>query len=252
MLKECRALVSACYPTDKDVLILKSFDSEPITIMVGAAEKKFFVHESHIRSSSEFFDITMNHDWKEKSTRTITLPEQDPEAFAIYIKWLYSGHFFIKEDDNEEEEYGHNDDGILDTEWENWSHSYKLGDFLLDEDFKDALIDMAIERMRDEVHYVDLPSSIYDYSSTGSPHRQLALDVALHAWPNLEFNMVEKRAHPLEFLTDLVRIMGTKIRIGIEKRSTYELLSPDINTCRYHEHTPKGALCYKDKCKFLF
>ncbi|CAO2652618.1 Nn.00g009010.m01.CDS01 [Neocucurbitaria sp. VM-36] len=251
--------ISDARPLRRSMFDGPSFDSKPITIVVGAAGKKFFVHESQIRSSSEFFDNAMNHDMGEKFARTITLPELDPKAFEIYIKWLYSGQFFITEDedddddddDDEEEDTNSHDDYLHDAEWDRWSNSYQLGDFLGDEDFRDALMDMAIEKMRDETYYIDLPNSIYSYSSAASPHRQVALDAALYLWPHAEFKMAVKRSHHAEFLTDFLGVVGSKIRIGVEERSTFELFSPDINTCRYHEHILRGAPCYKDKGRFL-
>jgi hypothetical protein len=102
----------------------------------------------------------MRNDWKEKNSRTINLPEADPRAFTVYIKWLYSGQFFIKNDDDEAQ-YDEDTECMPDDEWTKWSLSYKLGNFLMDYEFKDALIDMAIDKMRWEGYYADLPNGVY-------------------------------------------------------------------------------------------
>jgi hypothetical protein len=240
-------------PLRRSVAEEPSFDSEPITVIVGEDKKKFFVHESHIRSSSEFFDRAMNGDWKEKATRTIDLPEIDPRAFSVYLKWLHSGQFFIREADDLDLDC---DDAecMGDGEWSKWSASYKLGSYLMDGDFRDAFIDMAIEKMREEDHYnVDLPSDIYIYSPEGSNHRKLALDIALHSWTDSEFKLVAQREHGVDFLTDLVAALGPKLRIGLEGMSTWEFFSENIDTCRYHEHTLLGEEkpCYKSRRQFL-
>jgi hypothetical protein len=251
-----RTIVSHTSPYEgaRIALLLTShnLDSEPITIVVGEDKKKYFVHESHIRSSSEFFDRAMNGDWKEKATRVIDLPEIDPSTFSVYVKWLYSGQFFITGADDL---FLYNDDAgnLHDEEWTKWSASYKLGSYLMDGDFRDALIDMAIEKVREqEVYfYNNLHNDIYAYSTQGSNHRKLALDVTLHSWTDSEFRLVAQNAHEVDFLTDLVAALGPKLHI--EYTRTWESFSKDIDTCRYHEHTVlgEGKLCYKDRRKFL-
>jgi hypothetical protein len=225
-------------------------DSEPVAVVVGEAKQEFLVHESHIRSCSEFFDLAMRGDWKEKNSRTINLPEADPRAFTVYIKWLYSGQFFIKNDDDEAQ-YDEDTECMPDDEWTKWSLSYKLGNFLMDYEFKDALIDMAIDKMRWEGYYADLPNDVYQHSREGSMHRKLAIDIAVHTWPGFEFKLAEHREHDMEFLIDLVAATGEKIRIGVEQKLIKEFLSPDMDSCKYHDHKIDGMPCYRDKRKFL-
>jgi hypothetical protein len=185
----------------------------------------------------------MRGDWKEKNTCIIHLPEVDPRAFTVYIKWLYNGQFFIKEDDDR--------NCMPDDEWTKWSLSYKLGNFLMDYDFNDALIDMATDKMRCEGYYADLPNDVYQHSSERSLHCQLALDVTVYTWPGFEFKLVEHREHGMEFLTDLIGAMGAKLRIGFEEKLIEEVLSADMDSCKYHDHKIACKPCYRDKRKFM-
>jgi hypothetical protein len=55
----------------------------------------------------------------------------------------------------------------------------------------------------------------------------------------------------MEFLIDLVAATGEKIRIGVEQKLIKEFLSPDMDSCKYHDHKIDGMPCYRDKRKFL-
>ncbi|KAJ4373346.1 hypothetical protein N0V83_003641 [Neocucurbitaria cava] len=241
-------------PSSK-TLTLESFGSEPITVIVGANKKKFFVHESRLRASSDFFNKALAHDFQEKLTRTITLPEVNSGDFLIYVTWLYSGWFSSIEDDRQNEKASSNDNSTPDAKWQDWCTSYELGNLLQDHDFKDALIDVAIENMRtDDTYFFNMDDTIYRYSLSGSPHRQFAVEVALRLWDDTEFGMAAQRAHSTEFLTDLVGSLGIRRKNSIKKASParfFKLDSGDYDACVFHEHTLKAAPCYKEKWKDL-
>lgn len=77
-----------------------SFRAPSLTVLVGIAELRFFVHEPHIRVSSEYFQKAFSDDKKEITDYTVRLPEANPKAFDIYLKWLYSGRFYILAQDD--------------------------------------------------------------------------------------------------------------------------------------------------------
>ncbi|KAF1984040.1 hypothetical protein K402DRAFT_465431 [Aulographum hederae CBS 113979] len=67
------------------------FRTRPLEILVGASRTAFYIHESLICGSSEFFKNAMNRDWKESQERSVPLPDDDVEIFDLYSKWLYTG-----------------------------------------------------------------------------------------------------------------------------------------------------------------
>ena len=67
------------------------FDWQPIEVIVGKAERKFYVHETLICSKSEFFAKALNKVWIEKQQRRVVMPEDDPELFLGYLNWVYTG-----------------------------------------------------------------------------------------------------------------------------------------------------------------
>lgn len=46
--------------------------------------QKFVVHEDLIRARSPFFEAALGRDWKEASEKLVPLPDDSPDAFAIY------------------------------------------------------------------------------------------------------------------------------------------------------------------------
>lgn len=55
----------------------------------------FYVHEDVLCSSSDFFNAALSKGWKERRSGRIDLPDNDPEAFTIYARWLYTGRIFL-------------------------------------------------------------------------------------------------------------------------------------------------------------
>jgi hypothetical protein len=58
---------------------------------VGVDRTHFTVHEKSICSFSPFFDKAVNGPWRESMTKTVDLPDDEPEIFAELLRWLY-GH----------------------------------------------------------------------------------------------------------------------------------------------------------------
>ncbi|KAI9848943.1 MAG: hypothetical protein M1838_000323, partial [Thelocarpon superellum] len=49
----------------------------------------FSVHRLLLTRSSKFFASAFNGDFKEAQIKTLHLPEDDPEIFKKFLKWLY-------------------------------------------------------------------------------------------------------------------------------------------------------------------
>ncbi|KAF2124791.1 hypothetical protein P153DRAFT_400871 [Dothidotthia symphoricarpi CBS 119687] len=228
------------------------FWSTIITVLVGEDEevKKFLVHQDQLTISSEFFKKALSGDWEESSTRTVQLPETDVTAFGIYVKWLYSGKFYIMEDNDKSDK--DEDDLIPDHELDKWHSCYVLGSFLQDLDFKDALIDMLIEKARLELAFsIHLVESVYDFSLATSPHRELVVHAVAHVWPNPFFQIKVLKEQPAEFLADLLVYIGPPAKLRIFQAQSVNDFFKDLKPCRYHEHTLNNSPCYKTKKRFF-
>ncbi|KAK5456926.1 hypothetical protein LTS15_004706 [Exophiala xenobiotica] len=70
----------------------ESFARSPmITVYVGEEKTSFYVHEEVLRSQSPFFDKCLSSGMKEQHTKTIELPEDDPQAFEHVVAFMYGG-----------------------------------------------------------------------------------------------------------------------------------------------------------------
>ena len=63
--------------------------SDVIEILIGLDEARYLVHKDVICPASPFFERCLQHDMKESSTKTVRLPEDDPQAFAVILEWVY-------------------------------------------------------------------------------------------------------------------------------------------------------------------
>ena len=137
------------------------------------------------------------------------------------------------------------DPAVLDSEWTRWTQCYELANFLQDSDCKDALIDMAIEKMMSDTEYMaELPNLIYSTSQSQSPSRKLAVDIAVNTWSVETIEGADKSNCPADFLVDVVKA-GLRRNTG-EPMGVQAFLMPK-NTCVYHEHTLTKTPCYKVK-----
>jgi len=64
-----------------------------LEISVGAEAKKWHLHHNLLRHHSAFFDETalVNGEGKRIKDGKLSLAEEDPTAFRIFVKWLYQG-----------------------------------------------------------------------------------------------------------------------------------------------------------------
>ncbi|ROV97720.1 hypothetical protein VMCG_07433 [Cytospora schulzeri] len=65
------------------------FSDRVVTILVGPHEVKWCLHENLLSGVSDFFKSAFNSGFKESIEGQITMPEDDPQAFELFVRWLY-------------------------------------------------------------------------------------------------------------------------------------------------------------------
>ncbi|KAG9200392.1 hypothetical protein G6514_007064 [Epicoccum nigrum] len=137
-----------------------SFHRPPVVVAVGGYT--FHVHENVLVASSILLQDALNSR-SEGSTEQIVLPNlaRCGLLFGKYIYWLYSGRLCLEPSIE-------------------WKPCYRIAEELQDCTFKDAIIDIHIEKIVAEDDYPLLGHVIYQYTDRGSPHGKLALDVAIN------------------------------------------------------------------------
>ena len=57
----------------------------------GADQARWTIHQALLKSHSKFAQAALKHSLKEKDDNTIRLPEEDVDAFAEFVKFVYTG-----------------------------------------------------------------------------------------------------------------------------------------------------------------
>jgi hypothetical protein len=129
-----------------------------------------------------------------------------------------------------------------------WETLYILGDFLQDTDFGDALIDAMVDWMTVTGKApVLLPTFVYSNSKLSSAHRTFAVDIYIN--PSGHDRFEEDFGFSREFLCDVLKAIGPKLRTGI-KGVAPKVWFKHSDACKYHDHGDKP--CYKTKPAFHF
>ncbi|KAI4690364.1 hypothetical protein J4E81_007517 [Alternaria sp. BMP 2799] len=219
-------------------------DSKPSLIRVGEAEQEFYVHKKLLRASSKFFNNALKKEWRGKQ-EAVNLPDADPDHFRAWVKFIYTGRVFMgqleEEVKKEKPEY---------PELETWACLYALGDYLADEDFRDALIDAMCDWMRISGRIpTSIPRWVYPYTTKTSAHRRFAVDVFVKISKRSEIAPLDIAAEPPEFSQDVLACIMPKLYDGIKTTNSDEWFK-ELDGCEYHDHGDKP--CYKIKPAFRF
>ncbi|OQE22667.1 hypothetical protein PENFLA_c012G04784 [Penicillium flavigenum] len=194
-----------------------------VTITVGATKSPFHIHKSLICTSSLFFQKAMSGPWKESKEQTLELPEDNPQAFALYSHWLYFGKFpVIDEGNNHSKEYY------------DLVNAYVLGGKLLDVKFQNSAIDAIVEKSsapdpHDGKRYYPfgaLISHAYNSTTESATIRKLFVDMHVDAaeagWLNREL--------PKEFLYSVVEGFMKKRTAQAKKIKAFDYyVNPSTN-----------------------
>lgn len=62
-----------------------------MAIIVGPAQQQFKVHEHLVKLNSAYFRKAFSGNWKEAVERRFCIEEENPQIFAVFVKWLYDG-----------------------------------------------------------------------------------------------------------------------------------------------------------------
>ena len=196
-----------------------------ITVDVGKEGSKFPVHGAVIRRSSKFFDNAMKKDWAASrlDARTVTLVDEDPAIFKIYLHWLYFKTFPTAATKST---------GRFDREICMLSNSLVMGEMLMDTAFKNAVLIVFRDALLNQPFYKRLrpgPSiikTIYDGTPEGSPGRRFMVDVwvreADEKWA------IHLDDMPLAFMMDLSKAFMAYARTCTPKMTSWTTSMKDF------------------------
>lgn len=218
-----------------------------ITVRVGptsdhSTAKNFTVHEDKIRLQSPFFEAALGREWKEAEERLVSLPEHEPDAFRLYLGWLYQKKIFVASVSLEKKLECVILRGLL-------CHGYLLGVYIQDDDFQDAMMDAIIHITVSAGYFFasDL-KSLYTCTLDPSPIRRFMIDTIIYASGDT-IVQVQDRIRTTDLGEEALRdIICAQMDLKASDTSSW-LQAPFFkDTCHYHVHGAEKP-CYKIKYK---
>lgn len=207
---------------------------DTITVLVGANENAYTIHESALTARSAFFRAAIAGGFKESGERVVRLPEVDVESWATYVHWIYS-HEIITLDPSEVE-----GDQTGSKRKNQLIHLYTLADILDDMSLRNEVVDSYKELAQESMNWnsASLPqllSSIPEHSK----FRKLILDYALRV-PDSSAEFLKEHGEQLP-RSFLVEIATAVLNAGVDKGNfTAPANKP---ACAYHEHDDSLPPC---------
>lgn len=209
-------------------------NGDVIVFLVGThAPKRYSIHERLVNPRSEFVRLALRGQWKEAQERTINLPEDDPDVFSVYQQWLYGGLIHTCCD---------NSFSRTDDEYETLAKAYILGEKFMDHDFKDAVTDAIVDKLRSLRRFdTGLTTLVFNNTPSGSTLRRLWMDAYYH-FGSSEWLDVDRVGSPIN-----VEFMVEFSRYHMQFRTGFGSFGPDAMflSCTYHEHGT--GPCYRQQ-----
>lgn len=136
-------------------------------------------------NASPFFSAALNGSFAEATSRTVSLPEENTDAFALFIRWLYVGEICGNMVGSEDQATGDetletgSDPSIDSTSYARtkiYLKAYILGDKLGCLIFLDLAMLELIKDHKSDVLRAETMRVVFEQSAPGSKLRQFAID----------------------------------------------------------------------------
>lgn len=208
-----------------------------ITIYVGSSATKFYVHKN-LLLQSPFFRAALEGDFTEAHTGEIRLPEDDPDIFAIYAHWLYTGDIACEVE-------AHSSMVVSEhfRRYKTLLKCYFLGDRTCHNQFTDAVMDAIIYHYQTRIEHARYRpwfchvNLVYEnLMQADVPLKRWLVD--LWAKPDGDEDVFVRRATTdnshAEFVLDLAKVLMKR------KCDPLMAVAASISDCeRYHIEAPK-------------
>ena len=187
------------------------------------------MHSKLLGSSSEFLKAKLKSEWLEENG-AVKLPDHSAASFDIYVKWLYCRNISLSESNDHDDE---NDDAHA-SDFGLLAAAFILGDALLDDAFKDAVISALLDKVR-SAHWIgffdsftEMAKMIYEATPTASPARKFIVDVFKSSADGPRTSRAIEEL-PRDFHCDLTIAFATD-------RVAKPLSKISLKRCDYHHH----------------
>ena len=207
----------------------------------GVLTKTFTIEKEILVKHSEFFAsaFNSNSDWKESHDNFITMEDETPKYFKVFVQFLYTGKLFVVAD-VEDNEKSNKDLAGLDQEWNHLEKCWVLGEKVLSTSFKDAIADALIAKMRAAGRFpITMHEAVYRNSGGSCDMRRLLVDIAVWSWKHDNMTSRKRDSDLVKFFYDVAVTLHSLKKLGGNKGAPYRKEA----SCTYHDHG--AAPCYK-------
>jgi hypothetical protein len=146
-------------------LSLASFTNQ-VKVIIGEEKSEISIPLHIITHHSDFFKAACKEYWKSGRTKTVILDEEEPETFAVFLTWIYTGSIKNSVDFVEpleldiigirEEDWALSENEgkrapfqlILEDQWFKLAKCFVLSEFLQAPNFQNAVTDMLVSNHR--------------------------------------------------------------------------------------------------------
>jgi hypothetical protein len=223
----------------------KDFD-DIVEISIGKNATKFRVHAYKLSQASNFFKAACSSLWECGRTRTITLDDQDPGIFAIFISWLLNETLNKTDSFVELALEGEARKSSLMQQWTQLCYCYFLGDFLQSDGFKNQVVDYLLVNKRLQAEELKVISGtkprdiklVWANTVACSSLRRLILD---HNMVSGCTKLLETQAPCTEFHEYLCEFMALCVERRKQGKKGMKPWQQDI--CFYHERQARLTPC---------
>ncbi|KAL8868402.1 MAG: hypothetical protein Q9198_008190 [Flavoplaca austrocitrina] len=149
------------------VLLLQG--TQVVTVNVGSGEdaESWIIHKRLLAHHSPFFAAAFNGNFAESATNTVSLVEDDPDAFELFVQWLYSGQLASNVN------YAYHLPNVFCLAW-------ALGDKLQCSVFQDRAMLQLLAYHQNAWLVEDTMRLIYNVSPSGSLLRSFVVDMVCY------------------------------------------------------------------------
>lgn len=177
-----------------------------VTLLVGPEEHQLLAHKSYLSQHSDFFKAALKREWIEGQTRTVKLPDEQPDIVAQYLDYCYSKGLPTTSKSSLDPAQG--------LVYEVLTELFALGERLLDSNIRNAIINEIIRFTNSGtlggLYYpgARAVNNIYNCTTSASPARRLMVELYVTAGKKDWFT---DELHPA-FLMDLGKELMAEVQ----------------------------------------
>ena len=197
-------------------------------IAVGPDQRRFGVHKGRISCYSTFFKALFSGSFKEASSDTVLLPDDDPEIFDIVHIWLTID--CLTQSVNGED---------VDCTSRQLIDVFIFGDKYGMPELRNMAINCLIEWVAEKQGLTAHFAHAYEHTTKNSPLRRLLVDVFAflpESWAETARAQYDLLLECPEFVTDVAIKLGD----GFSRRVFHQVSMAETffikDACEYHDH----------------